>query len=142
MSFPAQYYLPQVGGQFVGGGGGGGPSLGALAKAAFDAVSGPALAAINSLTTGLGLPGDVIRHIATTTRDGIGSKIANFDNGGVLGRGLNLVNNATGSRERLGPVGGGVTVNVYGSVVTEGDLVRKVRDGLITLGRRGDPMPV
>jgi hypothetical protein len=101
MSFPKQYFLPQVGGQFVGGGGGGGPSLGALAKAAFDAVSGPALSAITSLTASLGLPGDVIRHIATVTRDGIGSKIANFDNGGVLGRGLNVVNNATGGPEML-----------------------------------------
>jgi hypothetical protein len=143
MSFPAQYYLPQVGGQFVGGGGGGGPSLGALAKAAFDAVSGPALSAITSLTAGLGLPGDVIRHIATATRDGIGSKIANFDNGGTLGRGLNLVNNATGRRESLTPSGGygEIHIHVAGSVISEGDLVKKVRDGLTRLGRRGDPLP-
>jgi hypothetical protein len=133
MSFPSQYYLPQVGGEFVGGGGGGGPSLGQLAKAAFDAVSGPALSAITSLTAGLGLPGTVIRQIATATRNGIGAKIANFDNGGDLGRGLNLVNNATGSKERLVPAGGEVHYHFPNYVGSRDELVREIN----TLQRKG-----
>ncbi|MEP6651358.1 MAG: hypothetical protein ABJA74_15825, partial [Lapillicoccus sp.] len=100
MSFPAQYFLPQVGDQFVGGGGGGGPSLGFLLKAAFDLASGPLMAAVGGIAGPLGPLGKVLEGVAGRTRDGIGSKIATFDNGGTLGRGLNIVNNATGGRER------------------------------------------
>ena len=64
-----------------------------------------------------------------------------FDSGGWLQPGLTLAHNATGRPERvLAPGQGAGGVNVYvsvtGSVVTEQDLVKSVRDGIISLQRR------
>lgn len=64
-----------------------------------------------------------------------------YDSGGWLQPGLTLAHNATGRPERvLAPGQGAGGVNVYvsvtGSVVTEQDLVKSVRDGIISLQRR------
>jgi len=68
--------------------------------------------------------------------------LENFDIGGALLPGWNMVRNDTGRVENVRPVGAGggpsVNITVQGSVVSERDLVRTVRDGLHRLERRGD----
>jgi len=74
------------------------------------------------------------------------SRILRFDAGGLLPTGVSLAVNTTGRPERILAPGQTTTaapINVYvsGSVITERDLVRTIRDGLTRHGRRGDPMP-
>jgi hypothetical protein len=66
-----------------------------------------------------------------------------FDKGGWLQPGLTMALNKTGRAERVVSPGSEqpIIINVQGSVISEGDLVKKVRDGLTRLGRRGDPLP-
>src|SRR5512144_1299960 len=67
-----------------------------------------------------------------------------YDSGGYLPPGLTAAVNATGKRERiLSPAetrayergGNTLVVNVHGSVTSERDLVRTVRDGIVRMGQ-------
>jgi hypothetical protein len=60
--------------------------------------------------------------------------VATYDKGGILRPGLTLAYNGTG-RDEYVTKAGGVTVNVYGDVTGQ-DIVEKVRQGLIQIGRR------
>jgi hypothetical protein len=62
--------------------------------------------------------------------------IPNFDRGGTLRPGLNVVHNGTGGPERLSPNIPTVTVHVHGNVLTESDLVEVVHRGLLDKQRR------
>jgi len=75
------------------------------------------------------------------------SRILRFDRGGWLPTGPSLAINNTGRPERILAPGQttAAPINIYnnisGSVTTERDLVRTIRDGLTRHAKRGDPMP-
>lgn len=65
-------------------------------------------------------------------------RASNFDRGGTLRPGLNLVHNATGRPERLVPAGeGGITVVINGAVGDPAAIARMVHGELINLQSRG-----
>jgi hypothetical protein len=105
---------------------------------------------IHSITPGVpGLSPAAQRQVASFRAGGNGLGMAGggpvlFDKGGWLQPGLTMALNKTGRPERVVSPGSEqpIIINVQGSVISEGDLVKKVRDGLTRLGRRGDPLPV
>jgi hypothetical protein len=104
---------------------------------------------IHSITPGVpGLSPAAQRQVASFRAGGNGLGMAGggpvlFDKGGWLQPGLTMALNKTGRPERVVSPGSEqpIIINVQGSVISEGDLVKKVRDGLTRLGRRGDPLP-
>jgi phage-related protein len=140
---PAQYFLPQVGGQFVGGGGGVSlPSLGSLIAALFSSAVAP-------LRAGLPQPGGFLNPLVTGLFDqsvsglrSMATSIAGFDEGGPLPPGLTLAANRTGRTEQVlspgqidrlaGASGGGVTYNFEaGAIVLDASKLRSI-DDLVT----------
>jgi hypothetical protein len=104
LSFARQFYLPQIGGNFVNTGDGG--LWQTIAKKLFDAMTGPFRALFNSLTShgvmgqlGKAVGGKLIGAGASKLKSMVG-----FDQGGWLLPGLTLAHNGTGRPERvLGP---------------------------------------
>jgi SLT domain-containing protein len=71
----------------------------------------------------------------------VGPSGTGYDQGGILPPGVTLAVNNTGKPEMVVPAAAGfggvnVTVNVYGSVTSERDLAKTIRDHLVRDGRR------
>lgn len=131
-SMPRQFYLPQVGDQFVGGGGGvDGPSLGSLVGRLVDAAAGP----FRSLLAGLGndLPARSVRGVFDKVPEGIKARTASFDQGGPLYPGFTLAYNGTGRTERVSTAdqaaqAGGHYHFAPGSIVLDASKLRSIQD--------------
>lgn len=65
--------------------------------------------------------------------------VATFDQGGILRPGLTLAYNGTGQNEYVSR-GGGVTVNVAGSVITQGELENVIVDAIRRARNKGRPV--
>lgn len=102
-----QYFLPEVGGEFIGGGGGQDNSPGFIARQAlkvYDKLTGPLRNQINDYGNGMGFFDNVISGVGNRALDGIRKKVEGislFDNGGLLMPGTTLVQNNTGKPEAV-----------------------------------------
>jgi len=131
-AFPRQYYLPQIGDQFVGGGGGlSGPSLSSMVSALVDAAAGP----FRSLLSGLGndLPARSVRGVFEKVPEGIKARTASFDQGGPLHPGFTLAYNGTGRTEQVSTAdqaqqAGGHYHFAPGSIVLDASKLRSIQD--------------
>ncbi len=98
---PQQWYLPQVGDQFVGGGGGAGGgdgfSIQDLASAAYQKAIKPILRFMEGLVPSAGAAGELGLGVARK----VAGDVLHFDSGGWLPTGDSVVRNQTGQPEAI-----------------------------------------